>query len=220
MSTLDGFSTTLLTPSLGSLLHEYRTASGDSAKTVSRRSALSVVEIAQVEIGRAELDVDQLADAVGAYAVPRSLFPPHRCQVNVDLNAGLVSVYEADGEVAESPADSILLAYFELFFTARSMLSTSAVPFTDLDLDVLRVVLSSRRGEVTSHLQRIVGPLDEPFVLPAEVTRRTARRALLVLAAAATTFAGGIVVRQSISSSPPADASIEVQIIDAVVITR
>jgi hypothetical protein len=90
-----------------------------------------------------------------------------------------------------------------------------------LDLDVLRVVLSSRRREVSEHLYRIAGPFDEPLVLPDVVTRRTARSALLVLAAAATaTFAGGIAAHESTSSGPAADIPIEVQIAEAVVITR
>ena len=49
MATLDTISTRQLAPSLGSLLHELRTDSGETAKTVSRRCSLGVVEIAQLE---------------------------------------------------------------------------------------------------------------------------------------------------------------------------
>lgn len=221
MSTTDGLSTTQLAPGLGALLHNHRTESGETAKSLSRRCSLGVVQIAQLELGRAELGIDQLADAVAAYAVPRRIFPPRRCEVRVDLLAGMVSVDITDTEVVETAADRILLAYFELIFTERSMAPTTAIPFTDLDLDVLRVVLSSRRREVSEHLHRIAGPFDEPLVLPRVVTRRTARSALLVFAAAATTLAGVAAVRQSTSSSVrPVVTPIEVQIAEAVVITR
>ena len=221
MSTLDGLSTTQLAPGLGALLHNYRTESGETAKSVSRRCSLGVVQIAQLELGRAELDIDLLADAVAAYAVPRCLFPPRHCEVRVDLVAGTVSVHPAETEVVETAADRILLAYFEMIFTEGSMAPSTAIPFTDLDLDVLRVVLSGRRREVSEHLHRIAGPFDEPLVLPPAVTRRTARSALLVFAAAATSLAGVAAVHQSTSSSVrPAVAPIEVQIAEAAVITR
>jgi hypothetical protein len=218
MSTIDGSSTTQLTPALGALLHNYRTESGESAKTVSRRCSLGVVEIAQVELGRADLDVDRLADAIDAYAVARVVFPEGHCQVHVDLVAGTVSVLSADIAVEETPADRILLAYFEMVFAAHPMSPATPIPFTDLDLDVLRIVLSSRRNEVTEHLHRMVGPLDEPLELVSP-TRRTARSALVLLAAAATT-AAIIVLPYVASSDSPAVAPIEVQIAEAVVITR
>jgi hypothetical protein len=219
MSTLDDFSTTLLASSLGSLLQGYRTEAGESAKTVSRRCSLGVVEIAQVELGRAELGIDELADAVAAYAVPRALFPVGCCHVNVDLSAGTVAVHIKDTAADETTADRVLLTYFELLFTARSMAPATAVPFTDLDLDVLRVILASRRREVSEHLVRIVGPFDEPMALPEVVTRRTARNAIIVLAAAAATFAVAVLPHTG-SSKQPVAVAIETQIIDAVTITR
>ncbi|MEO8696841.1 MAG: hypothetical protein ABI658_25250 [Acidimicrobiales bacterium] len=219
MSTLGGFSTALLTPSLGSLLHEYRAKAGESAKTVSRRCSLGVVEIAQVELGRAELDIDELADAVSAYGVRRSLFPVGRCRVVVDLVAGTVAAHVTAVDMAETAADRILLAYFELTFSTRSMAPATAVPFTDLDLDVLRVILASRRREVSEHLARIAGPFDESSVLPEIVTRRAARSAFLVLAATAATFAA-VALPFTTSSNQPAPVQIEPTIIDAVVITR
>jgi len=82
------------TSSLGELLHDHRIESGESAKTVSHRCSLGVVEIAQMELGLADLDADQLAEAVAAYAVPRALFPPSRCEVRVDLTAGSISVLQ------------------------------------------------------------------------------------------------------------------------------
>ena len=92
MSTIDINLSTQLTPGLGALLHNYRTASGESAKAVSRRCSLGVVEIAQFELGRAELDIDRLAEAIDAYAVARVAFPEGHCEVQVDLGAGSVSV--------------------------------------------------------------------------------------------------------------------------------
>ena len=219
MSTLDGYSTTQLTPALGALLHNYRTESGESAKTVSRRCSLGIVEIAQVELGRADLDIDRLADAIDAYAVARVVFPEGHCQVHVDLVAGTVSVLRADREVEERPADRILLAYFEMVFAAHPMSPETPIPFTDLDLDVLRIVLSSRRSEVTEYLHRLVGPLDESLDLIAP-PRRTTRNALLVLAAVATTLGVTGVIYARTASSGPAVVPIEVQIAEAVVITR
>ena len=218
MSTLVGTSTTQLTPALGALLHNYRTESGESAKTVSRRCSLGVVEIAQVELGRAELDVDRLADAIDAYGVARVVFPEGHCQVHVDLVAGTVSVLTAEGAVEERPADRILLAYFEMVFATHPMSPETPIPFTDLDLDVLRIVLSSRRSEVTEYLHRMVGPLDESFELIAP-TRPTARSVMLLLAAAST-VAGLIALPYVASSNSPPVVPIEVQIAEAVVITR
>lgn len=220
MSTLLEISTKQLAPSLGSLLHALRTGSGETAKTVSRRCSLGVVEIAQLELGRAELSADQLAEAIDAYAVPRRLFPPGRCEVRVDLGAGSVSVHVADGQVEESPADRILLAYFELICADSAASLAAPIPFTAMDLGVLRVVLASRRGEVTQYLEHLVGPFEEPTALPPVATRRTARNAALVLAAAASTLAGVIGVQRADSRSPSPVAPIEVQIVDAVVITR
>ena len=218
MSTIDLNLSTQLTPALGALLHNYRTESGESAKTVSRRCSLGVVEIAQVELGRAELDVERLVEAIDAYGVARVVFPEGHCQVHVDLVAGTVSVLAADSAVEERPADRILLAYFEMVFAAHPMSPETPIPFTDLDLDVLRVVLSSRRNEVTEHLRRMVGPLDESLELIAP-TRRTARSAMVLLAAASAMAAIIAVPYVASSNSPPA-VPIEVQIGEAVVITR
>ncbi|HUP72008.1 MAG TPA: hypothetical protein VM282_03070 [Acidimicrobiales bacterium] len=180
------------------------------------------MEIAQVEVGRADLTAEQLADAVAAYAVPRRVFPEGRCQVHVDLAAGSVSVHIGATVTEETPADRIVLTYFELILAAGAIAPATPIPFTALDLDVLRVILSSRRNEVTAHLQRIVGPMDESAGLeqPEVPTPRSARNALLLLAAAVTTFAGVIVVRDATSTRKPAVAPIEVQIIDALVVTR
>jgi hypothetical protein len=218
MSTIQVKSTTQLTPALGALLHGYRIEAGESAKTVSRRCSLGVVEIAQIELGRAELDVDRLADAIDAYAVARVVFPLGHCQVQVDLVAGTVSVLTADTEVEERPADRILLAYFEMVFALHPMAPHTPISFTDLDLDVLRIVLSSRRNEVTEYLHRMVGPLDESLELIAP-TRRTARRAMVLLTAASAMAAIVALPYVASSNSPPV-APIEVQIAEAVVITR
>ena len=228
-----------LAPSLGSLLHEHRTAAGETAKTVSRRSALSAVEIAQLELNRADLSAEQYADAVAAYAVPRRVFPEGHCRMSIDLAAGSVAVDIDDTVVEETPADRIVLTYFELVYAQGDTAPVMAIPLTALDLDVLRIILSSRRREVTEHLHRIVGPMDEPSeatsatdashavqvtaTSPAplsEAPARNLRRALLVLAAAATALAGVIAIRDATSSRSPAGPPIEVHIIDALVVTR
>jgi len=218
MSTLVGTSTLQLTPALGELLNNHRIASGETAKAVSRRCSLGVVEIAQVELGRAELDIDRLAEAIDAYAVARVAFPEGHCQVHVDLVAGTVAVLPTDSAIEERPADRILLAYFEMVFAAHPMSAETPIPFTDLDLDVLRIVLSSRRSEVTEYLHRMVGPLDASFELIAP-TRRTARRVIEVLAIASAMAATFALPYLASSSAPPV-GPIEVQIADAVVITR
>ena len=215
-----------LTPSLGSLLHDHRAAAGETAKTVSRRSELGPVEIAQLELSRADLSAEQYADAVAAYAVPRRVFPEGRCRVHVDLAAGSVSVDIGETMIEETPADRIVLTYFELVYAPSADAPAMPIPFTTLDLDVLRVILSSRRDEVTEHLHRIVGPMDEPTE-PAEAAApeapaapRNLRGALLLLAAAATALAGVIAIRDAASSHTPAGPPIEVHIIDALVVTR
>jgi len=81
------------------------------------------------------------------------------------------------------------------------------------------VVLSSRRSEVTQHLQRIVGPLEEPVMVPAVFSRQATRRVLLALAGAVTLLAA-VVVLDDATSGPPADVPIEVHIADALVVTR
>ena len=207
---------------------------GESAKSVSRRCALGPVEVAQLELGRADLNSDELAEVVGAYAVPRVVFPEFRSLVNVDLAAGSVSVTLSDTAVEETAADRTLLVYFELIFGPSKMSPTTAIPFTALDLDVLRVVLASRRNEVTRHLELLVGPPEEPSVLP----RRIAQGVVVVLAAAA--IAAGVIalvdaqsstatkVPPVVSSSAPpppaviapAGAPIKTEILDALVIVR
>jgi hypothetical protein len=161
-----------------------------------------------------------MAEAIDAYAVPRRLFPPGRCEVRVDLGAGLVSVHVADGPVEESTADRILLAYVELICADSEASLAAPIPFTAMDLGVLRVVLASRRGEVTRYLEHIVGPLEEPTALPPIATRRTARNAALALAVVASTLAAVIAMQRADSSSPTPAEPIEVQIVDALVITR
>jgi len=47
--------------------------------------------------------------------------------------------------IAEMSADRTVLGYLELIFASTAMSPTASVPFTALDLGVLRVVLSSRR---------------------------------------------------------------------------
>jgi hypothetical protein len=209
---------------------------GESAKSVARRCALGPVQVAQLELGRADLNADELSEVVAAYAVPRLVFPEFRSQVRVDLAAGSVSIHVTDTPVAETAADRTLLVYFELIFGPSHMLPTTAIPFTALDLDVLRVVLASRRNEVTRHLEFLVGPSEESSVVP----RRIMQGAVLVLAAAAISagvmalidakHTTGTKVPPIASSAPPAPvplapvapaaAFIEPQIIDALAIVR
>ncbi|MEP6660348.1 MAG: hypothetical protein ABJD24_10575 [Acidimicrobiales bacterium] len=200
---------------------------------MSRRCALGPVEVAQLELGRADLNSDELAEVVAAYAVPRVVFPEFRSLVKVDLAAGSVSVTVSDTAVEETAADRTLLVYFELIFGPSKMSPTTAIPFTALDLDVLRVVLASRRNEVTRHLELLVGPPLEPSVSP----RRIAHGVVVVLAAAS--IAAGVIslidaqnntatkappVVGSAPPSPaviaPAGAPIQTEILDPLVIVR
>ena len=204
---------------LGEMLLDFRTAAAESMTTVSRRSGLGAAEITQFEHGRADLSAEQLAGAVEAYSVPRVVFPEGRCRVKVDLDRGLVSIKVDGGDVQETAADRILLVYLELISATGQTVSAAAIPFTTLDLDVLRVVLSSRTDEVTKHLESMVGPFEEPSVAAVSSVAPT-RRALLLLAAAVTALAAVIAVHDAVSSRQPVGAPIETQIIDAVVITR
>jgi hypothetical protein len=183
-------------------------------------------------LGRADLNSDELAEVVAAYGVPRVVFPEFRSQVLVDLAAGSVSVTVSDTVVEETAADRTLLVYFELIFGPSKMSPTTAIPFTALDLDVLRVVLASRRTEVTRHLELLLSPSEAPSVVP----RRIAQGVAAVLAAAA--IAAGVITlidaQQStgtkappiVSSAPLAPAviapvaAIQPEIIDALVIVR
>ena len=207
------------TPRLGEMLLDFRTAAAESMTTVSRRSGLAAAEITQFEQGRADLSADELAGAVEAYSVPRVVFPEGRCRVKVDLVGGLVSVKVDSGDVQETAADRILLVYLELISASGQTLSATAIPFTTLDLDVLRVVLSSRTDEVTKHLESMIGVSEEPSVASAS-SPAPVRRALLLLAAAVTALAAVIAVHDAVSSRQPVGAPIETQIIDALVITR
>lgn len=209
----------IIAPSIGSLLHKFRSELDESAKTVSRRSGLGIVQITQLELGRSELNADEMADAVNAYAVPRETFPQNHCDVSVDLSTGSLTVTVVDQPIVESSADRTLLTYLELAGTASP---AEAIPFTSLDLDVLRIVLASRRDAVTEHLQRIVGPIgdDADANEPSAPTRHRLKGAALVVAAAATALSGYVVVRDATSTDQPAVPPVEVKIIDAVVITR
>jgi hypothetical protein len=209
----------IIAPSIGSLLHKFRSELDESAKTVSRRSGLGIVQITQLELGRSELNADEMADAVNAYAVPRETFPQNHCDVSVDLSTGSLTVSVVDEPIVESSADRTLLTYLELAGTASP---AEAIPFTSLDLDVLRIVLASRRDAVTEHLQRIVGPIgdDTDADEPSAPTRHRLKGAALVVAAAATALSGYVVVRDATSTNQPVVPPVEVQIIDALVITR
>ena len=234
MTTAHETSTKVLAPSLGSLLQRFRLEEGESAKSVSRRCPQGPVEIAQLEHGRADLNADELAEVVAAYAVPRVVFPEFRSQVRVDLAAGSVSIHVSETPVEETAADRTLLVYFELIYGPSHMSPTTAIPFTALDLDVLRVVLASRREEVTRHLELLVGPIEEaPSVLPRRITQ-----GVLVVLAAAAVSAGVVALLQSqhstatkappvVSSAPaspvviaPAGVIIQPQIAEALVIER
>ena len=210
-----------LAPSIGSLLHNFRAEADESAKMVSRRSGLGIVQITQLELGRSELNADEMADAVNAYAVPRSVYPQNHCEVSVDLATGSLTVAIVEHAVEESSADRTLLTYLEL---AANATPEAAIPFTSLDLDVLRIVLASRRDAVTEHLQKIIGPIgegdDDATEEPAAPTRHRVRGAALIAAAAATALSGFVVVRDAMTTKQPAVAPIEVQIIDALVVTR
>jgi len=207
-------------PSLGALLHNFRADAGETVKTVSRRCALGPVEIAQLELGRADLTADELADVVAAYAVPRVIFPVGHCRIGVDLRAGTVAVAVTDDDVTESTADRSLLVYFELVFSDSGMAPATSMPFTALDLDVLRLVLSSRREEVNQHLREMVGPLDEAFDEPDIAPRHLVRYAMLAIAAAATAITGSVVVHEATNGPAATPVPIETQIIDAVFISR
>jgi len=207
-------------PRLGVLLHNFRAEVGETAKTVSRRCALGPVEIAQLELGRADLTADELADVVAAYAVPRVIFPIGHCRIGVDLGAGTVAVAVTDDEVTESTADRSLLVYFELVFSDSGMAPATPMPFTALDLDVLRLVLSSRRNEVNQHLHEMVGPFDEALDESAVAHRHLVRNAMLAFAATAAAIAGSVAVHEATNHPAAAPVPIETQIIDAVFISR
>jgi hypothetical protein len=160
-----------------------------------------------------------MADAVNAYAVPRETFPQNRCDVDVDLSTGSLTVAIVDNAVDESSADRTLLTYLEL---TGSALPAESIPFTALDLDVLRIVLASRRDAVTEHLQKIVGPIGDDESTDEAVTppRHRVKGAALIFAALATALSGFVVVRDATTTRQPAPPPVEVQIIDALVITR
>ena len=87
------------------------------------------------------------------------------------------------------------------------MSPTTAIPFTALDLDVLRVVLASRRERGTRHLELLVGPPEEPSPL----CRGASRQGVVIVLAAAAIAAGVIALvdaqHSTATKAPPVVSS-------------
>ncbi len=169
-------------PSLGKLMCAHRTDHGESIRTVSRRCALAPADIALVELDRADIDNEQLAAVVRAYDVPRTRFPVDLSQLVVDLVSGGVSVRPRLVPVEESSTDALLLVYLELLFASKDLPATTDLTFTSLDLDLVRLMLSSRSEEVSARLDELILPVRPTSPLQRPSTAKT----YLVGAAAAT----------------------------------
>jgi hypothetical protein len=218
-----------LTPSLGSLLRRFRASTGESAKDVRRRCSLGLVDIVQLELSRADLDAAQLSELVAAYGVPRVRFPAGRSLVRVDLVAGTVSVDHSDSVIAETAGDLTLLCFLELLCAERGASATLSVSFRELDLNVLRLVLSSRRDDVIAHLELLCKPLSEkaPELVRAVAHRILSSRnevlllaaVLVLLAAAVVLLAGGIAWRKPRNTSP-AIVPAPTEILEPLVVVR
>ena len=160
MTKLDAHPADVLHHSLGSLLHGLRARRGEPLDAVSSRCGMEPGQIDRLEMGQAELSAQQLAEAIGAFTVPRRMFPEGRSRVRADLANGRVSVDIVAEQAPETPLDRTVLSYLELVFEAGELPAASSLPFTALDLDVLRVVLSSHRNEVVEHLEQLLNSDD------------------------------------------------------------
>ncbi len=180
-------------PTLGELVCGHRMSSGESMRAVSRRCAVAPADIAQVELGRADLDNDALAAVVHAYAVPRIRFPVHHSQVVVDLVSGGVAVRQRSRSVDESPTEAILLIYLELLYAYRELAAGTEVTITSLDLDLVRLMLSTHQAAVAARIDDLVRPIVPPLV-PMIVIRRPSSTTTLLVGAAAATVALAIAI--------------------------
>ena len=231
-------------PTLGELMCEHRTSQRESMRAVSRRCELAPADIAQVELGRADLGHEALAAVVRAYAVPRTRFPVNRSEVLVDVLTGAVAVRPSQRSVDESSTDAVLLVYLELLYAKRDLDAGIEVTITSLDLDLVRLMLSTRTAEVEARIGGLVLP-----VRPVALKRRRSNLATFFVGAGAMTatlavlFAlgsartsinrvetrspnlpialveGTVVVRPE-PTLPIVVAPIEVEIIDPLVLTR
>jgi hypothetical protein len=158
-----------------------------------------------VELGRADLDNEALASVVRAYAVPRTRFPVNHSQVVVDLVSGGVVVRPRPRPADESSTDAMLLIYLELLYENKGLPANAEVTFTSLDLDLVRLMLSSHNEEVSARIDDLVLPMR-----PVTPLRRpsTATTYLVGVAAATVALLITIAVGNARTSGDPSAISV------------
>ncbi len=198
---------TRLVPSLrlGTLLRQARVASGLDLADLAAMGDRSVVELDDIEYGRADLDAASLDELTSLYGIDDSGLLPERSQLVIDLDEGHIAVddVDVDVDVAVGP-DAVLARYLALVYRLRDLPVGTPLPLREVDLDVLSSALALEADEVEHRLRRLV---DEE----AEVVRdqrRIRRQLVLPLAGVivAATAVGTLVLVAELDSPRSPDA--------------
>ncbi|MDW3218532.1 MAG: helix-turn-helix domain-containing protein [Acidimicrobiales bacterium] len=197
-------STTSLVPPrrLGGLLREARVAAGLELDDLIEGTALSVVELDDIEHGRRDLDEGMLHTLVHIYGVQDADLVPARSQLVIDLDEGRIGVNHTDLDVDPlSGPDAVLARYLALVYRLRGLRIGASLPLRDVDLEVLATALELEAEDVETRLHRLIG--DEATI---EQDQRRIRRQLLLplvgVVIAATAVGTLVLVAEG---EPPAD---------------
>ena len=108
-------STSLVPPRrLGGLLRETRLGAGLELEDLTGRCGLTVVELGDIEHGRAPLTEELLARVAGAYGVQGMDLVPARAQLVIDLDEGLLAADRSEVALPGDAPDAVLARYLAL----------------------------------------------------------------------------------------------------------
>lgn len=200
-------STTTLVPPrrLGGLLREARVTAGLELHDLIAGTALSVVELDDIECGRRDLDEATLNTLVHIYGVEEAGLVPSRSQLVIDLDEGRIAVSHTDLDVDPlAGPDAVLARYLALVYRLRGLEIGASLPLRDVDVEVLSTALELETADVEARLHRLIH--EESTI---ERDQRRIRRQLLMPLVGVIVAATGIGTLVLVAEGePPAGAPV------------
>jgi hypothetical protein len=226
---------------LGRILHDARSASGESIDALVRRCGYAYDSdfFVAVEAGEEPLDEPTVRWLAALYDMRVESLVPQRTRLVIDLDEGSVAMGPLFEQLIDVHPDDVLTKYLALVMELRGLAPGAPLKIRDLDLEVLGTALTIKPREVQRRLHGLMRGDREPI----DGARRRLRSRLVVPVAGilvACTAVGALLFeRAGDSASEPAtpapsaddpgtgvardlplDSGAEVEIGDAAVLVR
>ncbi|RMH74918.1 MAG: hypothetical protein D6683_12115 [Actinomyces sp.] len=207
---------------LGRALRTRRENAGASLAAIAARSGrLGVGDLADIEAGRRTVDDELATHLLEIYGVTGADLLPSRTRLVIDLDEGLIRIYDATapvppagvGPVATlSDPDETLARYLALVWRLRGVEPGTEIALRSLDVQVLADALAASPAEIERRLHALAGT-DRSL----RTSRRLRRRLLLpaVGVVVAATAAGVLLL---VADDPSPSPTPPPTIADAVVV--